>query len=332
METLEFVDEIHKSSLESSSEITGHKTGYTNTFDKFLDGIPKKNRMILVAAEPNVGKSALVVNLAWKIATLNEKAMVLVMTIDDTREYVVPKWISIETGIPINHVMAPNRFILKEQSDYEQKKVMLQNGWSKVKNAINDHKIDIKDASQGSDLNFAENWIRHAQNKYPDREIVFILDNFHKLSGSSSDLRTKFVNATSRVHEMKSRYGITFICTAETRKPFGSRITLNDIAETKKIEYDNDAIILVHNEMHSNPQSPSMFWNDEKEIESNSRKPILELRVAKNKISSFKGTMYMNFQPETCILTESEVDGFQTPNQNTATINPIPQNVAQVQF
>jgi replicative DNA helicase len=219
------------------------------------------------------------------------------MSIDDSRQQAIARLVALEAGLRINQVSHPTQNIKTEEDS-----VKLANGWRAMRKLVEEGKFSIKDNSHGNTLDFAESWIRWARENYPNREIAFFLDNFHKLADErSKDERIRFKHASGRIHALKNKLHFTAICTMELRKLMGAtksqRPSLQDISESKQMEYDNNLIGMVYSELHARRQDAKVFWTDSVDGEV-VRKPVIEVDIQKNKITEFKGALYYKFNPE----------------------------------
>jgi replicative DNA helicase len=263
--------------------------------------VPKTHNFI--ANDIVVHNTGFMFNLAYRIAKFNEDACVLFMSIDDSRQQAIPRLVATASGLQIRQITHPSEYIKSEE---DQKK--MEAGWQEIMGFIEHGRFAIKDVSHGTDLNFAENWIRWTQEKYPDKQVLFFLDNFHKLSDDRyKDERVRFKHASGRIHAMKNRLHISAICTMETRKFLGTsnlkRPMLADIAESKQMEFDNNMIGMIYNDLHARRDSADAVWIEEINGE-NVKKPIVEIDIQKNKITDFKGTLYYKMSPEHSMFYE----------------------------
>ena len=296
VEVVSFVDQI-KSVFETRKPgLQGWTTGY-ELFDSSMSGIPKEDTMITFAGDANVGKTGFMFELALRLAKLNDNIMVLFMSIDDSRQQAIARLVALESGLRINQVSHPTENIKTDQDN-----IKLENGWRAMRKLIEDGRFSIKDNSHGNTLDFAESWIRWVKENNPDKEIAFFLDNFHKLGDEKSkDERVRFKHASGRIHALKNKLHFTAICTMEIRKLLGGqknqRPILQDISESKQMEYDNNLIGMVYSDLHAKRQDSKVFWTDMVNEEM-IRKPVIEIDVQKNKITEFKGVLYYKFNPE----------------------------------
>ena len=294
-EVITSIDSIREVFETRKPGLQGWRTGY-EAFDASISGIPKTDAMITFAGDSNLGKTGFMFELALRIAKLNENVMVLFMSIDDSRAQAISRLVALEAGLKIKQVSHPSQNIKNDED-----KAKLEKGWKNIRKLIETGRFSIKDNSHGSTLDFAEGWIRWAKENHPEKEICFFLDNFHKLDDErSKDERVRFKHASSRIHSLKNKLGITAICSMELRKFIdgsNKRPSLQDISESKQMEYDNNLVGMVYSELHYLRDEAKVFWQDcSSGVEV--RKPIFEVDIQKNKVSDFKGCLYYKFSPE----------------------------------
>jgi hypothetical protein len=219
-----------------------------------------------------------------------------------------------ESGLRIEQVSHPIQNIISAED-----RDKLEYGWARFRKLVEDDRFSIKDNSHGNTLDFAESWIRWAKENYPGKEIAFFLDNFHKLGDEwSKEERVRFKHASARIHAMKNKLHFTAICTMELRKFIGGghdqRPSLQEISESKQMEYDNNLIGMLYSDVHAQRDSAKIFWSDRLE-DPPIKKPVIEMDIQKNKISGFKNILYYRFSPEHSMFYESsksEVSSWRT--------------------
>jgi DNA primase/KaiC/GvpD/RAD55 family RecA-like ATPase len=300
-ETERFIADFQQECETRGGGLPGFETGYP-TIDEVFGGIPRQESMIVFAGDGNVGKSAIVQNLALKVAVKNTDVCVLFYTIDDTRKQTLPRLVAQQTGIKIGAVIQPENETFRLTEDDRKK---LQKAWTNIRQLVQDGRFDIKDASQGNTLDFARAWIQHTQTMYPSRHIVFVLDNFHRLGGvHGQDERQKLEEASTTVADFTKQLGITALCTMELRKrqAVTARPRIEELKGSKQFEYDANAVVMVHSPLHAQPENEdAQAW-----FEDGERKPILQCFVDKNKITGVKGCKEFKLRPETCQLLEND--------------------------
>lgn len=272
--------------------------------------------LILVAGQANVGKSAFCMQVGWQIALANRqktetnphRAYVLYFSLDDNATELLPRIISIDQRIPINVVKAPKKYKDKRPDLIARRNI----GVNKLKDSLDCFKII--DSTAGTSLEFIEAEVkRHSvslQMRDESYKLVVIVDNFHDVTVDSINFRdngnAKFDYIAGELSRLCTQYDIPIICTAELRKLNGNRRpVMDDVRESVKIAYEAKAILLCYNEVGLRGESASVYFNRATEPDfAQYKQPVLEVKVGKNKYTSFKGRMFYEFYPECSYLRE----------------------------
>lgn len=262
---------------------------------EWADGV-----FMCIGGKPNVGKSAFLAKLACSIAENNDDVVVLYHTIDDTAQQLMPRFVTVlegSTKLSMNMTRQPKYWTEVAKLGYVPEKRAI--GYEKLRKLALDGRIVIKDIEHGNSLPFAENLIAYFQEKYPERRVVYILDNFHKLKDyEGKDERVRFKAISSAIDEIALRRKCCIISSVEyTKLAPGIKPTNNNIAETGQIEYDTKAIIHLYSEVADKPESFSIChenidWQGNKRLE-----PRVEFIIGKNKITEIKKSFFMDFYP-----------------------------------
>lgn len=301
-ETREFVHALRQEFWDLGTELRGWITGFP-TIDDTLGGIPKKECVLAVAADGNVGKSAIVQNIALQVAMRNDDVSVLFFTIDDTRSQTIPRLVAQMSGVKIGWIEQPQRYSFNAEQDQK-----MQEAWSTIDKLIQEERLDIRDASQGNSLSYAEAWIDKVRDENPRKKILFVLDNFHLLSGPKEE-RERIESNCRHMSLLAKQRAITILCTMELskRKEPQKRPRMGDLKGSKKLEYESNVVMMVHSELHAKPDDAgAQSWIDEADPDGMIKKPVLQLWIDKNKVTSFKGLREMRFKPDTCQLFSAE--------------------------
>lgn len=91
-ESFDRLDELHK----DKGKIRGVPTGFKD-LDNILAGLQKSD-LIILAARPSMGKTALALNIAHNVA-LNTKQPVLVFSLEMSKEQLVDRMLAMESGV-----------------------------------------------------------------------------------------------------------------------------------------------------------------------------------------------------------------------------------------
>lgn len=274
----------------TNPELLGFKLNNFPRLQKALDGIPKKQSLITIAGEPNSGKTSFLRYLSYDLITSNPDVTILFMTIDDNYEKTITPFVAIDQGLVIDQVKKP--LFLNTEEEYAK----FEKGWKNILE-LQKNRLIIRDVISGNDLDSLERHINKYISKFPENKLVVILDNFHKLGLSHKARREGIVDSSERIKTISNIYNLPVIMTVELRKMYNASAKpgLSDISESKQIEYDSDIVMLFHNDLHVRP-STFVKWNY-----NGMDMPYVEVNIAKNKESSYKGMIPYKF-----ITTESK--------------------------
>jgi DNA primase catalytic core len=237
--------------------LQGWKTGF-GLLDSKLSGIPKPigvdeygekipipGSIMGIAGAPQHGKSTVIQNIAYRIASLNEDVVVLYWALDDSRERTLERMLSMHSGVSWKAVT--RRVSL---SSHDRKK--LEKSVKFFEDLISKGKLVMKDHSIGSTLPLLKRWVEETQRE-TDKPILLLIDSFHKISAASTESNlTEPAKAKFFSQWMKAfvqTHNVTVIASLEMNKGQGAghEPALLNITETRKIEFDFDIIATVYN-------------------------------------------------------------------------------------
>lgn len=242
------------------------------------------------------------------------KAYVLYFSLDDNSEDLLPRVVAIDQRIPVNAVKAPKKY----QDDLQV--MVRRNAGIKKLTQMSKH-FKIVDSRKGTSVEFIEKEIkRHQMELAMDDEsykLVVIIDNFHDITVEEMNFRgdgnAKYDYIAGELSRLCTQYDIPVVCTAEFRKLNGNRRpTPDDLRETVKIQYEAKAIILCYNEVGIRGEASTIYWQ---KPDNPYKQPVLELKIGKNKYSSYKNRIFMEFMPEMSYLKEASEASTRKYNQ-----------------
>lgn len=276
----------------------------------------------LIGGQSNIGKSGFMMQLAQQIAYANQtvtdkkpkKAFVLFFSLDDNFNELAPRFIAIDQKIPINVVRSP-----KKHQDHVQHMERREIGLKRFEGLTNH--FSMSDANDGTDLEYIEATVEQYAFELskidPAYQLVVFIDNFHDVTVKTikfgSDTSGKYDHIADKLSHLATKFDCPIICSAEFRKLNGNRRpVLDDIRESVKIVYEAKAIMLCYNEVGLRGQQAQICW---KRGDSTDNQPIFEVKIGKNKFSSFKGRIFYEFVPEMSYFREVPALGAQRYNQ-----------------
>lgn len=315
METLSHLDNWYKERMDPTDKATGWMTGYPNIDDPMImGGIPKKECIITFAGAPNHGKSAILLNIAKQLImpqNANRDLAVLLWCLDDPRNVAWHKLMASILGVPISDIQRPTGRLLSDPESAKSYKEWFEF----TRECVRSGRFILKGHEIGNDLSSLEYWIKHVQDT-TGRNIVLFVDalNDMKTGNSHTDEneRLKFVRVYDWFQSSTELMNYTVLTCAHVTK-IGiakGRPEQSDLSETGKGIYASKIIGMVYSEFDhiksrgGYDSNISMCWIDDEDTDSiDKRKPIVEVSITKNKISSFKGQLFFKHKSDACHIT-----------------------------
>jgi DNA primase catalytic core len=276
-----------------------------------LNGEWKRDIFGVCGGRANSGKTSFLVRLAYSIASQDENnAIVIYHSIDDTLEQILPKFVCVAEGskeMEINEVINPN-YYAKQCSDIYKRR---ERGYELLQNLGQNQRLIIKDGNDGQSLAFVESLLRYYREKFPEKNIVFFLDNFHKLKDlAQSNADTQVYKAMShRMKNMAGQYHAAIICTVEyTKMEYGTKPTNNNLSGTVQLEYDANLVWHLYSQFHEKGDKATDYHTTEKHGRL-IKMPRIEINFGKNKVTNFRSKLYANFYPASSdfVMVDSDI-------------------------
>jgi len=242
--TFRTIDNLYK----ESREVTGLATGFTQ-FDQMTSGL-QKGELIIIAARPSMGKTALAINMAQN-AAIDHNATVAIFSLEMSRESLL-------------------RRMLASQAWVDQRK--LQTGFlgredqEKLQNALGqlvESRLFIDDSAG---ISLSEMRAKARRLKHTAKGLDLIVVDYLQLmsatvpsSGRKNyENRTQEVSAISRGLKALAKelhvpvVALSQLSRASERRGDDKRPMLSDLRESGSIEQDADVVAFIHRESYYN--------------------------------------------------------------------------------
>ena len=249
---LEPLDQIVRNSFGSidnlykqAREITGLATDFTE-FDRMTSGL-QKGELIIIAARPSMGKTALAINIAQN-AAVNHEAVVAVFSLEMSRESLLRRMLASQAWVDQQKLQ--KGFIGRE----EQEK--LQNALEQLVEA----RIFIDDTAGVTLSEMRAKARRLKQNKGLDLVVVDYLQLMSATPASAGgkryENRVQEVSAITRGLKALAKelrvpvVALSQLSRASERRGEDKRPLLSDLRESGSIEQDADVVAFIHRESY----------------------------------------------------------------------------------
>ena len=231
--TLAMMDEINRLKALGNSKLVGVDTGFKNLNDK-TSGFGKGD-LVIIAARPAMGKTALVLNIALKAIERNEG--VAFFSLEMPAEQLMLRLLSAKTSIPLQALRVGD---LRDEQ------------WSQLSVATQDlgsKKLFVDDGGYAS-IQHVRSKLRKLKAQHPKISIA-IIDYLQLMSGEGKEGRQQEVSEISRgLKQLARELQIPIVALSQLNRGVESRDNkrpmLSDLRESGAIEQDADIILFVY--------------------------------------------------------------------------------------
>lgn len=241
-ESFERLDELHK----DKGKIRGVPTGLRD-LDNILAGLQRSD-LIIVAARPSMGKTALTLNLAHNIATKTELP-VLLFSLEMSKEQIVDRMLSMESGVDAWNIRTGNL----SDSDFEK--------IGHAMGTLSEAPIYIDD-TPGITVSDMRTKARREQHQ---RQLGAIMVDYLQLMSGGARFggdfnRVQEISEISRgLKSIARELNVPVVALSQLSRSVESRSPqipqLADLRESGSIEQDADVVAFIYREDYYNPDT-----------------------------------------------------------------------------
>lgn len=267
-ESFDRMEELHR----NKGALRGVRTGYRD-LDNMTAGLQRSD-LIILAARPAMGKTTLVTNLAYNVATI-AKQPVLFFSLEMSKEQLVDRMLADASGVDAWNIRTGNL------SDEDFSKL------SEAMGEMAEAPIYIDDTPGVSVLEMRTK-ARRAAHEQPLGLIIVDYLQLMQGSGRSDGNRVQEVSEISRGLKLLAReLNVPVIALSQLSRSVESRSPqipqLADLRESGSIEQDADIVMFIYREAYYNPETE--------------RENITDLIIAKHRNGPV-GKVELYFHPE----------------------------------
>jgi len=262
------MEELHR----NKGTLRGVATGY-HDLDNMTAGLQRSD-LIILAARPAMGKTTLVTNLAYNVATI-AKQPVLFFSLEMSKEQLVDRMLADASGVDAWNIRTGNL------SDEDFSKL------SEAMGELAEAPIFIDD-TPGLTVLEMRTKARRAMHEQPLGLVIIDYLQLMQGSGSSNGNRVQEVSEISRGLKLIAReLNVPVIALSQLSRSVESRSPqipqLADLRESGSIEQDADIVMFIYREAYYNPETE--------------RENITDLIIAKHR-NGPTGKVELYFHPE----------------------------------
>lgn len=269
LENFDRLEELHR----NKGQLRGMKTGYRD-LDNMTAGLQRSD-LIILAARPAMGKTTLVTNLAYNIATLNKQS-VLFFSLEMSKEQLIDRMLADVSGVDAWNIRTGNL------SDEDFAKL------SEASGEMAEAPIFIDDTPGMTVLEMRTKARRAAHNAPLGLIVIDYLQLMSSSSSRNDGNRVQEVSEISRGLKLLAReLNVPVIALSQLSRSVESRSPqipqLADLRESGSIEQDADIVMFIYREAYYNPDTD--------------RENITDLIIAKHR-NGPTGRVELYFHPE----------------------------------
>jgi replicative DNA helicase len=240
LESFDRLEELHR----NKGAIRGVKTGFKD-LDSMTAGLQRSD-LIILAARPAMGKTTLVTNLAYNVATLNKQS-VLFFSLEMSKEQLIDRMLADVSGVDAWNIRTGNL------SDEDFAKL------SEASGEMAEAPIFIDD-TPGMTVLEMRTKARRAAHAAPLGLVIIDYLQLMQGSGRSDGNRVQEVSEISRGLKLLAReLDVPVIALSQLSRSVESRSPqipqLADLRESGSIEQDADIVTFIYREAYYNPDT-----------------------------------------------------------------------------
>ena len=241
---------------ESGGRVLGVPTGFSD-LDRVLGGLQKSD-LIIIAARPSIGKTALALSMAYN-ASVYHRRTVGFISLEMSAQQIGQRLMSMETGVN------SHRLRLSQISDDEWERM------SRAFGKLSEAQLFIDD-SGGASVSDVRTRARRLQAEYGLD--LLVVDYLQLMQSRRNDNRVQEISEISRgLKQLARELNIPVVALSQLSRAVESRADhqplLSDLRESGSIEQDADVVMLMYREEKYDPQTD--------------RKGIADINIAKHR-------------------------------------------------
>ncbi|HEY9812437.1 MAG TPA: replicative DNA helicase, partial [Candidatus Sericytochromatia bacterium] len=233
----------------------------------------QKSDLIIIAARPSMGKTALSLNIAYNIAATH-RLPVAVFSLEMSKEQLVQRLLASEAGIESNRLRSGR---------------ISQNEWEPLSQAVgmlSELPIFIDDTANMGVMQMRSQ-ARRLQAESNGQLGIILLDYLQLMEGASDNRVQELSKITRSLKGLARELNVPVIALSQLSRGVEARTNkrpmMSDLRESGSIEQDADLIMMIYRDAYYNPDTPD--------------RDITELIIAKHR-NGPTGTVKLLFDPQ----------------------------------
>ncbi len=256
-EAFERIDRLHK----KETPYRGVATGFLD-LDNILAGLQKSD-LVVLAARPSIGKSALALDIARAVA-VNEKQTVGIFTLEMSKEQVIDRLLSSQSGVDLWRIRTGNLSYKGEDNDF-----------TRIQEAIgtlSESPIFIDD-TPGANVLQMRTMARRLQSRHGLSLLIVDYLQLMEPRRASDNMVQQVTEISRSLKGLARELNVPVLAVSQLSRAVEQRSPqiprLSDLRESGSIEQDADVVLFIYRE--------------DREKEHTDRKNIIDIIIAKHR-------------------------------------------------
>lgn len=260
-----------------------------------------RSALVCLAAEENMGKTNLALNLYQGILDYTPGSVVLDFVLDDSFGERVHCLAASKGKISIQDVVLPS---LLDKGDERRarrtaayKEIVLR---YKQRLAIfdTDSLRDAQGVAQASRLDRIVSEIASYRERFPEAPLWVNIDALDDIEVSGVDPEDKIAHISEVLKRATKRYDCVIFATKHKVKGQGGRSAGTDsLGGRARLKYNCQLILVAYSEVGDLGQASEIYFERDDKPDGH-KSPVFEVRFKKNKVGDFKGLVCYHMYPE----------------------------------
>jgi replicative DNA helicase len=238
------IDELHK----GDRDIRGVPTGF-HDLDNILAGLQKSD-LVILAARPSIGKTALALDIARNVAVKN-KTPVGIFSLEMSSDQLIDRMLAAESRVDAWRIRTGKMRSSAEEDDFQK--------IGEAMGVLSEAPIFIDDSARANVMEM-RTLARRLQAEH--NLGLIIIDYLQLMEGRTSDNRVQEVSEISRsLKGLARELNIPVLALSQLSRAVENRSPqvpkLSDLRESGSIEQDADVVMFLYREDREKPDTPN---------------------------------------------------------------------------
>jgi hypothetical protein len=249
--------------------------------------------ILFLSAMENRGKSSFLVQTFTDVLDLNDDALLIDFSLDDSFRERTRRYISCLSNVPTDKVARPINATPEEQ---ERRK----RGVKRLAQWMSKEKLIIKTSTEFNiNAHSISTFLKEVRDRHPNKKIIVLIDAFNDLplpDGKGDEPEKLLLLELGKA--FKENRAICAM-TAHRRKTYtdsyNRRVNNDELKGSGYIKHAAKIIMMLDNEVKARRESAEVYWCPEDSPYT--KLPVLEVSVQKNKTCAWDGWIFYKFLP-----------------------------------